>query len=340
MGRLFAGGGISVGVVALLSLPFTGSQIPVLWLLPQYFNTVTSYPYASVNAFNWMAFWGGNWQSETAGFLFLSWKGWGILSILLLTGALVFFALRDRARRLSLPLLAAWYGCGVFLFAHRMHERYLLPALVLLLTARALTKDRRLDPAALLLTLSLLLNMVVVYACAEQNPFLEGSLCGVLIRLGALLTLIAFVLLVRILLRPPLTGDAAPRPQSVRRAAQHPPHPHPSICPAGRGRAGAADPLRRLPVAALSGYHRGARDRLCRRCGGAHPHGHAAGGQQRRQHLDLPRHHRGDTDRCRRGGQPGLRIHPRRRRLLLLAAAGDSAHRRQFHHLLLRGHGQ
>ena len=210
VGRLFAGGGISVGVVALLSLPFTGSQIPVLWLLPQYFNTVTSYPYASVNAFNWMAFWGGNWQSETAGFLFLSWKGWGILSILLLTGALVFFALRDRARRLSLPLLAAWYGCGVFLFAHRMHERYLLPALVLLLTARALTKDRRLDPAALLLTLSLLLNMVVVYACAEQNPFLEGSLCGVLIRLGALLTLIAFVLLVRILLRPPLTGDAAP----------------------------------------------------------------------------------------------------------------------------------
>ena len=200
-GRTLAAGAVSIGAVLLLSLPFTGDRTPFLWLIPQYFSTFTSYPYASVNAFNWMALLGGNWQSEDAVFLLLSWKTWGILFILLLTIALVLLVLRGR--RLNLPLLAALYGCGVFLFSHRMHERYLFPALVLLLAGRALSGDRRLNLPAALLTFSLLLNMVVVYASAEQNPFLEGTLCAIFIRLGALATLLAFGLLVRACLRLP-----------------------------------------------------------------------------------------------------------------------------------------
>ena len=221
VGTLFGGAAVSLGVVILLSLPFTGSQTPVLWLFEKYFSTFVSYPYASVNAFNWIAFLGGNWQPESARFLFLSWKSWGILAILLLTAALFFLALRDRQKRLNLPLLAAFYGCGIFLFAHRMHERYLFLALALLLVACALCGDRRLDLPAVLLTLSLLLNMVTVYAFSTENPFLEGTLCAVLIRLGALMTLAAFALLVRVCLCPPPEKvKRLPSLQALRGAAK------------------------------------------------------------------------------------------------------------------------
>jgi len=167
---------VSVGVVLLISLPFTGNQTPFVWLLEKYFSTTSSYPYASLNAFNFITALGGNWQPQANQFLFLSWQHWGTVMLVLLTIAvfvLGFFA--ARSGRLNLPLLAAFYGIGVFLFAHRMHERYLLPAVVLLVGAWALDGDRRRLFAAAAFSAVLLVNMAMVQHNVGGDEFLQST---------------------------------------------------------------------------------------------------------------------------------------------------------------------
>ena len=166
----------SVGVVLLISLPFTGSQTPFVWLLEKYFSTAASYPYASLNAFNFITALGGNWQPQTNLFLFLSWQHWGTVMLALLTVAVfVLGFLAARAGKLNLPLLAAFYGIGVFLFAHRMHERYLLPAIVLLVGAWALDGDRRQLFTVAALSAVLLVNMAMVQYNVGHDEFLQTA---------------------------------------------------------------------------------------------------------------------------------------------------------------------
>ncbi len=216
LGRLLAAAALCIGAVLLVSAPFTGSQTPVLWLVRQYFTTATSYPYASVNAFNLIALLGGNWQDESARFLLLRWKDWGTLFILLLTAALALGALRGRRRgKADLLLLAAFYGSGIFLFAHRMHERYLFPALALLLAAWARSGDRRLRWPALLFSLSLLTNMAAVYLSAERDTFLEGEGVRLVMRIAAIAALAGFALLARAC-RQICSGQPAPEPAGGR----------------------------------------------------------------------------------------------------------------------------
>ena len=189
-GRCFGGAALSLGVVLAGAAPFTGSQTPVVWLWEKYFSTVVSYPYASVNAFNLPTLLGGNWQSQDARFLFLPWRSWGILGILLLSAALLWLAfapgLRGRREKIrpagaagpgrqpDLLLLAAFYGCGLFLFAHRMHERYLFCALALLLAAWAQSGDRHTGGLCVLFSLTQFSNMAAVYACAQSDLYLQG----------------------------------------------------------------------------------------------------------------------------------------------------------------------
>ncbi len=235
LGRLLAAAALCVGAVLLAGVPFTGDQTPILWLLRRYTATATSYPYASVNAANLAALLGGNWQSEDARILLLRWKDWGILAILLLTAALALLALRARRRgKADLLLLAAFYGSGVFLFAHRMHERYLFPALVLLLAAWARSGDGRLRAPAALFSLSLLANMALVYRCAESDPFLEGAAARWVLRGAAAAALAGFVLLARACLQVCCGRQAAARgPYGADRVAGGP-QEQPPQRPAGR----------------------------------------------------------------------------------------------------------
>lgn len=208
--RTLGGAMVSVGAVIVLSAPFTGSQTPVLWLLEKYFTTASSYPYASINAFNFIAALGGNWKPMTDRFLFLSWQGWGMLGILLVTAALVLLAVRSyKNGRFNLPLLAAFYGCGIFTFAHQMHERYIFPAVVFLLAAWALCGDRRLWRAAALFSATLLVNMAAVYYNVGGDQFLESGFSTFLVRATGLVSTAGFCWLAWLCWRLLVRGEAA-----------------------------------------------------------------------------------------------------------------------------------
>lgn len=113
-----------------LCLPF---GIGSVW--KQYFSTVGSYPYAAVNACNFWGLLGLNWVSQDTVFLGIPCRLYGFLFILAAVMIVLALSLRHRDNREKYPFLAAVLILTLFTFSVRMHERYLYPALSLLLLA-------------------------------------------------------------------------------------------------------------------------------------------------------------------------------------------------------------
>ena len=61
-------------------------------------------------------------------------------------------------------LLAAYYGIGIFTLAHCMHERYMVPGVLLTLLAAAHWNDIRLYAAGVGLSLTGFINLATVYS--------------------------------------------------------------------------------------------------------------------------------------------------------------------------------
>ena len=175
----------ALGVICLLALPFRSTQ-QTGWLLDKYFSTATSYPYASIEAYNLMALFGGNWASvEQTPFLF-SYKAWGTFLILASVAGSVFVYLRARKREGMLWLCTAYMLCSIFMLGQYMHERYLFPALLLLLFAFMETKDKRLYIVYAWLSVSMLLNAMGAFVIIDC-PDGRGAQYDALVRIGSLL---------------------------------------------------------------------------------------------------------------------------------------------------------
>ncbi|MGL4982730.1 MAG: glycosyltransferase family 39 protein [Treponemataceae bacterium] len=99
----------------------------------QYLSTIASYGKASVNAYNIWTLFGLNWHSQSGTFLKITYEKWGYASIVLtmLISSIMYYLNRNTLAKNF--LVAAQIIIGIFLFSVRMHERYLFPALILLL---------------------------------------------------------------------------------------------------------------------------------------------------------------------------------------------------------------
>ncbi len=215
LGRCFGGAALALAPPLVLGLPFFGVRDLIPSLLEKYTDTVSGYPYAAINAFNWITAMGGNWQPLDAAALFgASWQTVGWFMILAVTGGLVFFAMRSVDRGTFSPLLlAGYYGLGVFTFGHCMHERYMLPGVLLVLLAAARWNDVRLYAAGFGLSLTGFLNLAAVYSLAGTEDEWLGSATSssfaVLVGLGETL---CFLLLLFAVWDLALHGHALPLP--------------------------------------------------------------------------------------------------------------------------------
>ncbi len=142
MKKLLAGVGVCIAVMAVICVPFLVHQ-PVTYILEKYISTVTSYPYATVNAMNLFYLLGGNWASQENVILGLSFANWGTVGMALsvIIGCVLCFVSREKR---AIPLTSALTLAGVFFLGCRMHERYMFPILMLLLLAAILYHDKRL----------------------------------------------------------------------------------------------------------------------------------------------------------------------------------------------------
>ncbi|MCI8528832.1 MAG: phospholipid carrier-dependent glycosyltransferase [Lachnospiraceae bacterium] len=120
----------AIGGMVILCLPFGLENV---W--KQYFTTVSSYPYAAVNACNFWGLFGLNWISQDNLFLGLPCRIWGWSAIVIAIAVTLLLGLRNRKDSEKYPFLGAFLMLTIFVFSVRMHERYLYPALILLLFA-------------------------------------------------------------------------------------------------------------------------------------------------------------------------------------------------------------
>ena len=196
-GRCFGGAALALLVPLLTGIPFFGLARLGPRLVEKYTDTMSGYPYASINAFNWLAALGGNWKSLSEPALFgMSWQQLGWVHILLVTAGLAYFAVCSSSGRFSPLLLAAYYGIGIFTLSHCMHERYMVPGVLLTLLAAARWNDIRLYAAGVGLSLTGFINLAAVYSLTgTEDEWLTSATSATVAILTGLGETVCFVLL-------------------------------------------------------------------------------------------------------------------------------------------------
>lgn len=171
--------GVFYGAVAflLLAAPFIWKNGGLSTLYHLYKSTLSSYPYATLNAFNLYALTGGNWAKLDAHWLGLEYSAWGNIGIVFATVvSVLFFAFRKQQKDLSGSFyMALILIVTVFMFAAKMHERYMFPALLLMIFAYIEAKDRRILHLLLGFSITHYINVGYVLAFSQANTFLPSS---------------------------------------------------------------------------------------------------------------------------------------------------------------------
>lgn len=125
--NLFWGLG-AIATILILSLPFG-----INYVIPQYVDTISSYPYSSINGYNLWTALGLNWQPQTTKVLFLTCQQWGALFIGALLALTTYISFKRKNDKSKYYLIAAVLIISMFVLSVRMHERYMFPGIILLL---------------------------------------------------------------------------------------------------------------------------------------------------------------------------------------------------------------
>ena len=160
----------AVAVMLAISLPFKADR-GLFWFAERFLTASAGYDYATVEAYNYFAFCGANWKKAGEYIIpgLVTFRQFGTVAICLaiLFGFMTILRRYQAQRLQSAPLsqdrgvlflAAALTMALIFTFGHYMHERYVVPVLVMLLFAYAYYKDPRLLLVALLFTVTTFLN--------------------------------------------------------------------------------------------------------------------------------------------------------------------------------------
>lgn len=128
---------LAIAMIGLLMLPYGFHEA-----FAQYKDTVGSYEYASVNAYNFWTLCGLNWTGQDGVKFGLSYQTWGAVFIVLTVIAAAYLSFRCKKMEAKYYYLGAMIVTCVFLFSVRMHERYIFPAMALLILAYAIRPRR------------------------------------------------------------------------------------------------------------------------------------------------------------------------------------------------------
>ncbi|TAM56339.1 phospholipid carrier-dependent glycosyltransferase [bacterium] len=156
---------VAVAVGYAIAAPFAPDPVNPLstlsWLLERYVHGTSVYPYSSINAFNIYAVARSFWQPDGRIVGFLPQAVWGVLLVLAATFMVLWRAAQRRDER-GLLEAALLISLALFLFATRMHERYIYNAFALAVLMAPL--GRRYVTVALLLSATFFANLLYSYA--------------------------------------------------------------------------------------------------------------------------------------------------------------------------------
>lgn len=156
---------LSVLVLLVMSLPFGIQNV-----FKQYFNTIASYPYFTVNAFNlWGAF-GLNWTEITPYFSFVC-----AIFIILITviSAIIYMHGNGKEKYFT---TAAFLVFSTFMLSTEMHERYAFSVPLMLMLAFIYSKNNRIFNCFILTSLLLFFNQAwILFVYETDINYYAGS---------------------------------------------------------------------------------------------------------------------------------------------------------------------
>ncbi|NLW02562.1 MAG: hypothetical protein GX027_04770 [Clostridiaceae bacterium] len=150
--------GLFTGFVIIL--PFSLWR-DVWWVVRLFAGDWSKYAYASLHAHNIFALAGGDMVKDSAQFLFMPYKAWSWLFTLAVLGFFLYLYLKSGAKT-RIFAAALVLQAGIFMFTTRMHERYLYPAVLLLIMVFIYTGDRRIFGLFGLLGITVFINQFAV----------------------------------------------------------------------------------------------------------------------------------------------------------------------------------
>ena len=177
---------LAIACMFLISLPF-GIDL----VIGQYVDTLQSYPYLTINAFN---LWGALGQNWTELNLLTSVLGYVLLAAIV--AACVYIFVKARNRESKYFFIGAVLAFMTFMLSTKMHERYAFPAMVLILLCFVMEKDVKLFVAYALFSLSQFFNMAYVLFVYETNPGLYYKSPAVFIASFVNLAIMAYFIFV------------------------------------------------------------------------------------------------------------------------------------------------
>jgi dolichyl-phosphate-mannose-protein mannosyltransferase len=191
-----------IGTLIAGFLPFLFVHGP-LFPIDLYSGTLSSYPYATLNAANFWGAIGLNVQQISTVVMGLKISAWGNLAIVAIAGlsVLFFYLLKKKSAAGRDPVYetAVFLILGVFCFSVKMHERYLYPVFPILLCAWSGRKSLRTVWLAVFASLLGFLNVSLIYRSSKAGIYHIAPLDPYFIALSVLncLSFLAFILLGR-----------------------------------------------------------------------------------------------------------------------------------------------
>ncbi|MDP4144725.1 MAG: glycosyltransferase family 39 protein [Bacillota bacterium] len=174
----------------VIILPFSINK-GVTWIFQLFSGTLSEYPYASMNGFNFYSLIGKNYVNDSSTFFIFSYHVWGMIFIILITLFTWFIYIKGNDK-LYASAAALIQIAGVFTFSTRMHERYLFPAAALAILAFIYLRDKRILLFVTGFSATIYLN---TYAILFQS---SGSVYNAIISITSLLNVVLFIYLIKI----------------------------------------------------------------------------------------------------------------------------------------------
>jgi len=184
---------VSAMVTALIIIsPFSLNGQSPLWIFKLYSNTISEYPYASVNGFNFFSLIGANYKNNTDNLFVFNYHTWGMLFIIVTTLISWFVYIKNNNRNF-VSAIALLQIAGVFTFSVGMHERYLFPAVALSILAFIYLEDRRFFILSIGFSITSYINISSVLFNLNSSTF------NILLMITSFLNVLLVVYLVKVL---------------------------------------------------------------------------------------------------------------------------------------------